>query len=353
MRLTADAAPFPPRARDGGMSTTPQGLFRQESIEHYNRGEIQGNLLQLTPFWGRTTYWVVVALALCLGLMLAVVNIHEYAQGPLLIQVQGVEDITATAGGRVTRILVGRGQQVRAGDPLVELHARSETAERDRVAQEFRARLAARLMDSLNASARQALGSLRAQMDLSEVLVSERTLVAPCDGWVREVRRQMGVVLQNPMLFRGDIRRNIAYQDPSLSMEQVTAAAMRAQVRDDIMAMPMQYNSILSEMVGSLSGGQRQRLALARALVHDPAVLLLDEATNALDVKTERAVQKALEELRCTRVVIAHRLSTIRDANVILVMDKGRLMEQGTHSELLGKGGLYRELVAAQDQSAA
>ncbi|WXH27474.1 Lactococcin-G-processing and transport ATP-binding protein LagD [Myxococcus stipitatus] len=168
-----------------------------------------------------------------------------------------------------------------------------------------------------------------------------------------DVRRQMGVVLQNPMLFRGDIRRNIAYQDPSLSMEQVTAAAMRAQVHDDIMAMPMQYNSILSEMGGSLSGGQRQRLALARALVHDPAVLLLDEATNALDVKTERAVQKALEELRCTRVVIAHRLSTIRDADVILVMDKGRLMERGTHSELLGKGGLYHELVAAQDQSAA
>ncbi|WP_338868472.1 HlyD family efflux transporter periplasmic adaptor subunit [Myxococcus stipitatus] len=194
------------------MSTTPQGLFRQEAVEHYNRGEIQGNLLQLTPFWVRTTYWVVVALALSLGLTLAVVRIHEYAQGPLLIQVQGVEDITATAGGRVTRILVGRGQQVRAGDPLVELHARGETAERDRVEQEFRTQLAARLTDPLNASARQALGSLRAQMDLSEVLVSERTLVAPFDGWVREVR-----VRENQYLETGEVVVTLSRQETGVT----------------------------------------------------------------------------------------------------------------------------------------
>ena len=168
-----------------------------------------------------------------------------------------------------------------------------------------------------------------------------------------DVRRQLGVVLQNPMLFRGDIRRNIAYQDPTLPLDTVIAAAQRAQVHDDILAMPMQYGTVLSEMGGSISGGQRQRLALARALVNDPAILLLDEATNALDVKTERAVQRALEELRCTRVVIAHRLSTIQEADVILVMDQGQLVERGTHRELMEKRGLYHELVAAQDTSSA
>ncbi len=168
-----------------------------------------------------------------------------------------------------------------------------------------------------------------------------------------DLRGQMGVVMQNPMLFRGDIRRNIAYHDTDLSLDAVTAAARRAQVHDDIMAMPMQYSTLLSEMGGSISGGQRQRLALARALVHDPAILLLDEATNALDVKTERAVQEALERLRCTRVVIAHRLSTIQDADLILVMDKGRLVEQGTHAELMARRGHYFGLVSAQEHPAA
>jgi ATP-binding cassette subfamily B protein len=168
-----------------------------------------------------------------------------------------------------------------------------------------------------------------------------------------DVRRQLGVVLQNPALFRGDIRRNIAYQDPNVPLERVMAAAQRAQVHEDIMALPLEYNTLLGEMGSSLSGGQRQRLALARALVHDPAILLLDEATNSLDVKTERAVQQALAELRCTRVVIAHRLSTIQDADLILVMDQGRLVERGTHAELLRLGRIYHELVSTQDQRAA
>jgi ABC-type bacteriocin/lantibiotic exporter with double-glycine peptidase domain len=166
---------------------------------------------------------------------------------------------------------------------------------------------------------------------------------------LRALRRQMGVVLQSPSLFRADIRRNIAYADSTLPLETVEAAARRAQVHDDIAAMPMGYETVLSEMGASLSGGQRQRLALARALVHNPAILLLDEATNALDAKTERAVQDAISELRCTRVVIAHRLSTIRDADVILVMDKGRLVERGTHAELLARGGHYAELVMSQE----
>jgi ABC-type multidrug transport system fused ATPase/permease subunit len=111
----------------------------------------------------------------------------------------------------------------------------------------------------------------------------------------------------------------------------------------------MGYETVLSEMGASLSGGQRQRLAMARALVHNPAILVLDEATNALDAKTERAVQAAISELRCTRVVIAHRLSTIRDADVILVMDRGRLVERGTHAELLARGEHYAGLVTSQE----
>ncbi|MFP2933204.1 peptidase domain-containing ABC transporter [Pyxidicoccus sp. 3LG] len=169
---------------------------------------------------------------------------------------------------------------------------------------------------------------------------------------LREVRRQMGVVLQSPALFHGDIRRNIAYSDPTLPMERVLEAARRAQIHDEVMAMPMKYETVLSDLGHSLSGGQRQRLALARALVHGPAVLLLDEATNALDTKTERAVQDAIAELRCTRVVIAHRLSTIRDADLILVMDQGRLVEQGRHDELLASRGHYHELVAQQERGA-
>ncbi|HVG60202.1 MAG TPA: peptidase domain-containing ABC transporter [Hyalangium sp.] len=169
---------------------------------------------------------------------------------------------------------------------------------------------------------------------------------------LHEVRRQLGVVLQTPSLFRGDIRKNIGYADPLLSHEKIAEAAKHAQIHDDIMAMPMKYETVLSEMGSSLSGGQRQRLALARAMVHDPAILLLDEATNALDVKTERAVQDAIAQLKCTRVVIAHRLSTIQAADVILVMDQGKLVEQGGHEELMALKGFYYELVASQQQAA-
>lgn len=169
---------------------------------------------------------------------------------------------------------------------------------------------------------------------------------------LRDVRRQMGAVLQNPALFQGDIRKNIAYSDPSLPLEKVLEAARRAQIHDEVMGMPMKYETVLSDMGHSLSGGQRQRLALARSLVHGPAILLLDEATNALDTKTERAVQDAIAELNCTRVVIAHRLTTIRDADLILVMDQGRLVEQGRHDELLALKGHYHELVAQQDRAA-
>jgi ABC-type bacteriocin/lantibiotic exporter with double-glycine peptidase domain len=165
---------------------------------------------------------------------------------------------------------------------------------------------------------------------------------------IRSVRRQLGIVTQRPYLFGTSIRANIALSDPSLNLEAVVDAARTAQMHDEILEMGMGYESLLTDGGASLSGGQRQRIALARALVRKPAVLLLDEATSALDAITEQKVQNALSELHCTRVVIAHRLSTVVKADLILVMDDGQIVEQGTHEELLRAGGFYAKLVAAQ-----
>jgi ABC-type bacteriocin/lantibiotic exporter with double-glycine peptidase domain len=163
---------------------------------------------------------------------------------------------------------------------------------------------------------------------------------------LRSVRQQLGVVTQGSYLFGTSIRANIALADPQLPMEAVIEAAKLAQIHDEIAAMPMGYDTLLIDRGASLSGGQRQRLALARALVHRPAILLLDEATSALDTLTERQVQQALASLRSTRIVIAHRLSTIMDADLILVMDGGRLVEVGTHEQLSAAGGIYTSLVS-------
>ena len=165
---------------------------------------------------------------------------------------------------------------------------------------------------------------------------------------LRSVRTQLGIVTQRSYLFGTSVRANIALAVPDISLDAVMDAAKKAQIHDDIVRMPMGYETLLLDGGGSLSGGQRQRISLARALVRTPAILLLDEATSALDTITERAVQRELDRLRCTRVVIAHRLSTIMRADRILVMDEGRLVEQGTHAELMGRGGLYAELVATQ-----
>ncbi|WP_224241416.1 peptidase domain-containing ABC transporter [Hyalangium gracile] len=165
---------------------------------------------------------------------------------------------------------------------------------------------------------------------------------------LQSVRGQMGVVPQEPAFFSTTLRANIALRDPTLPMEPIIEASRLARLYDDVMAMPMGYDTPLVDRGASLSGGQRQRLALARALVHNPAVLLLDEATSALDAITESQVQQALASLRCTRIVIAHRLSTVVDADLILVMNDGQLVEAGRHEELLLRRGAYAELVRAQ-----
>jgi ABC-type bacteriocin/lantibiotic exporter with double-glycine peptidase domain len=170
---------------------------------------------------------------------------------------------------------------------------------------------------------------------------------------LRSVRQRLGIVTQRPYLFNQSIRQNIAAADPSVSYDAVVEAAKRACIHEEILEMPLGYNTILQEGGGSVAGGQRQRIALARALVSKPAILILDEATSALDAVTEKNVQAELAKLECTRIVIAHRLSTIADAELLLVLDQGRVIEQGTHQELIARGGAYDKLVAAQMQKAS
>jgi ATP-binding cassette subfamily B protein len=169
----------------------------------------------------------------------------------------------------------------------------------------------------------------------------------------QELRRQFGVVLQESALFSGSILSNIALGDPAMDRECAIAAARTAAIHDDIMAMPMAYETFVAEGGSALSGGQRQRLSIARAVAHRPAILLLDEATSHLDVETEQKVARNLQSLACTQIIIAHRLSTVRDADVILVLHQGAIVERGSHNELVHLGGHYARLVGQQVDRAA
>jgi len=164
----------------------------------------------------------------------------------------------------------------------------------------------------------------------------------------RALRSQFGVVLQTPYLFSGTIRQNITFNTPNISMEKIIEAAKQAVIYDDIMNMPMGFETPIAEGGSMLSGGQRKRIALARALILNPSILLLDEATSDLDEMTERHVIMNLNKLDCTQIVISHRLSAIRDADLILVFDQGRIISRGRHKDLIPSNGTYSRLVSNQ-----
>lgn len=165
---------------------------------------------------------------------------------------------------------------------------------------------------------------------------------------LRSLRQNIGTVMQNGKLFNGDIFANIVISAPWLTLDDAWEAAELAGIADDIRAMPMGMHTVISEGSGGISGGQRQRLMIARAIVPKPKILMFDEATSALDNITQKQVSDALDSLKSTRIVIAHRLSTIRHCDRIIVLDNGKITEDGTYDELISKGGYFAELVARQ-----
>ena len=163
---------------------------------------------------------------------------------------------------------------------------------------------------------------------------------------LKAVRQQIGIVPQNPFIFGSSVRENIAITAPDASLDRVRQAATMAAMHEDISAMPLGYDTPISDGGSSLSGGQRQRIAIARACLREPRVLLFDEATSALDPATEARVVGNVRRLGCTQVTVAHRLSTIQSYDLIVVMDQGRIVETGTHAQLVAKQGLYSRLVS-------
>lgn len=165
---------------------------------------------------------------------------------------------------------------------------------------------------------------------------------------LKSLRRKIGTVMQSGGLFQGDIYSNIAISKPSLTLDEAWEAAEIAGMADDIRDMPMGMQTIISEGQGGISGGQKQRIMIARAVAPKPKILFFDEATSALDNKTQKQVSNALDALKCTRVIIAHRLSTIKHCDRILVLEGGKIIEEGTYDELVAKNGFFAELVERQ-----
>lgn len=165
---------------------------------------------------------------------------------------------------------------------------------------------------------------------------------------IRSLRRKIGTVVQNGKLFTGSIYSNIVITAPNVGMEGAWEAARLADVADDIMAMPMGMQTLISEGSGGISGGQRQRILIARALASKPKILIFDEATSALDNVSQKKVSDSIDSLKCTRIVVAHRLSTIKNCDRILVLDQGQIVEEGNYDTLIEKNGLFAKLVERQ-----